>query len=126
MAMRDARQNVSRSPLPIGKAGKPDRRARGPKLMAAAALAGTLLAGWPATAQPVCGDRAEILENLAKFHTEQPQAMGLSTDGKLVEVLVSATGSWSILVSLPSQMTCLVATGEHWERLPAADTGPSA
>ena len=80
----------------------------------------------PASAQTACGDRAEILTKLAKHHSERPQAMGLSADGKVIEVLVSSTGSWSILVSHPNRLTCLVATGESWESLPVVATGPSA
>ena len=53
-------------------------------------------------------------------------AMGLSVDGRVIELLVSSTGSWSILMSYPSRMTCLVATGDYWESLPALATGPAA
>ena len=80
----------------------------------------------PASAQTACGDRTEILTKLAKRHSEKPRAMGLSADGKVIEVLVSSTGSWSILVSHPNRQTCLVATGENWESLPAVAAGPSA
>ena len=52
--------------------------------------------------------------------------MGLSADGKLIEVLVSSTGSWSLLVNYPNRVTCVVAVGENWERLPAVATGPAA
>ena len=81
----------------------------------------------PAAAQTVCGDRAVILENLAKFHSERPRAIATSVDGKLLEVVVSSTGSWSILLTRPNRRTCVVATGEGWESLPAvARDDPSA
>ena len=78
------------------------------------------------SAQTVCGDRTEILKTLAKFRSERPRAMGLSAEGQVIEVLVSSTGTWSILVSYPTRLTCLVATGEGWERLPTVATGPPA
>ena len=79
-----------------------------------------------ASAEPACGDRTVILKELAKLYSERPQAMGLSADGKVIEVLISSTGSWSILVNHPNGLTCLVALGENWERLPVVATGPSA
>jgi hypothetical protein len=35
----------------------------------------------------------------------------------VLEVFASDTGSWTITVTLPSGMTCLVATGQGWEDL---------
>ena len=80
----------------------------------------------PAHAEPACADRTDILENLAKLFSERPQAIGLSADGKVIEVLVSPSGSWSILVNYPDRRTCIVAAGENWESLPAAATDPAA
>ncbi len=81
-----------------------------------------LLSGWlwatgaaPSVAQPVCGDHGEIRERLEKSFAEKPQAIGLSQDGGLVEVLVSPSGGWTILITYPGRPTCVVATGEGWE-----------
>ena len=71
----------------------------------------------PADAQTVCGDRTEMLERLAQEFAEAPQAVGLSQDGALVEVMVSPSGGWTILVTYPKRPTCVVATGESWEAL---------
>ena len=70
-----------------------------------------------ADAQPVCGDRTEILERLAQEFAETPQAVGLSQDGALIEVMVSPSGGWTILVTYPKRPSCVVATGEGWESL---------
>ncbi len=70
-----------------------------------------------ADAQTVCGARAEILERLTQDFAETPQAVGLSQDGALVEVMVSPSGGWTILVTYPRRPTCVVATGESWEAL---------
>ena len=76
-----------------------------------------LLSGWlwtlaatPAAAQAICGDHGEIRERLEKNHAETPQAIGLSQDGGLVEVLVSPSGGWTILITYPGRPTCVVAT----------------
>ena len=81
----------------------------------------------PAFAQQACGDRTAILEKLAGRYSEKPQAMGLSANGTVIEVLVSSTGSWTILVNHPNpRLTCVTATGEHWEINPDVFFGPPA
>jgi hypothetical protein len=47
-------------------------------------------------------------------------------NGKLLEIMVSSAGSWSILLTRPDRQTCVVATGEGWESLPAVAREPSA
>ncbi len=70
-----------------------------------------------ATAQTVCGERAEILDRLEQQFAETPRAIGLTEDGALVEVMVSPTGGWTILVTYPKRPSCVVATGKGWENL---------
>jgi hypothetical protein len=82
-------------------------------LLLTAFLSGTVSS--PALAQALCGDRSEILESLDAQYGETPQAIGLSQDGGLLEVLVSPAGGWTILVTYPKRPTCVVATGRNWE-----------
>ncbi len=70
-----------------------------------------------ADAQTVCGERGDILDRLVQEFAETPRAVGLSEDGALVEVMVSPSGGWTILVTYPKRPTCVVATGESWEAL---------
>ncbi len=70
-----------------------------------------------AEAQTLCGERAEILDRLEQQFAETPQAIGLSEDGALVEVMVSPTGGWTILVTYPTRPSRVVATGKGWEML---------
>jgi len=90
-------------------------------LVALALLCGALggaLGSSPAEAAPkLCGDRHQILERPEQAHEETPQALGLSGDGGVVEVLVSPEGGWTMLVTYPRRPTCVVATGEAWQTL---------
>jgi hypothetical protein len=72
------------------------------------------------TARPVCGDRTEILKRLEQRHEETPQALGLSADGGVLEILVSPEGGWTILVTYPKRPTCVVAVGQAWQMLQLA------
>ncbi len=67
-----------------------------------------------AQAQPTCGDRTEILEALEHKHKETVHAIGIAQDGGFLEVLVSPTGGWTILVTHPKRPTCVVAAGKDW------------
>lgn len=70
------------------------------------------------TNQTNCTDRSSALSHLSKAYKEQPVAMGLASSGGIVEVLTDDQGtSWSIIVTLPTGVTCLVAAGEDWEAL---------
>jgi hypothetical protein len=95
---------------------------RATPLVGAAALAALTLGGGallspPAEAAALCGDRGEILKRLEQRHEETPQAIGLSADGGVLEVLVSPSGGWTILVTYPKRPTCVVAVGEAWQPL---------
>lgn len=87
--------------------------------VATAILFGAQSVAIPGTAQTICGERAELVAELARISAETPKALGLSAGGELIELLVSPEGDWTILVTYPNQETCLVATGAYWERLPS-------
>lgn len=66
----------------------------------------------------MCGDRPAVLADLKGRYAEQPKSMGLVSNGAILEILTSKTGSWTILITTPKGMSCMMATGEHWENLP--------
>jgi hypothetical protein len=64
---------------------------------------------------PQCNDRDTVLELLAQKYSEAPVAVGVANNGGLVEVLSTGDGqTWSIIVTSPKGMSCLVAAGEGW------------
>lgn len=68
----------------------------------------------PAIAQSVCVDRAEAAMNLKKKFAEVPVSMVLSKQGTVIEVFASSEGSWSIVMTFPNGMSCIMAAGEEW------------
>jgi hypothetical protein len=83
---------------------------------------GLCLASLPAAAtnpSSVCGARDEILARLSKDFREVPSAVGITDSGELVQVLTSPGGTtWSIMVSAPNGVSCLVAAGKDWQEKP--------
>jgi hypothetical protein len=92
-----------------------------------AAVAAVALGSLPAAAQGTqCAARAAILDRLSVGFAEQPVSIGVTSTGSLLEVLASAEGTWTIIVTLPGGPTCLVSSGEGWHNAPiqvAADPG---
>jgi len=63
----------------------------------------------------VCGPRAGVIAGLAKMYKEVPAAIGLAANGSVVEHLLAPDGSWTIIMTMPGRLTCIVATGDRWE-----------
>jgi hypothetical protein len=94
-----------------------------PALLARTLVTLALLALTPtAEAQSrACAERATVVERLEARFGEVRQAMGLNRANSVVEVYASAeTGTWTILVTTPNGVSCLIASGDLWE----AESGP--
>ena len=74
-----------------------------------------------------CADHATIVQRLAMIYGENRQIAETGPQNTLVEVFVAQhTGSWTIAVTRPDGLTCLVAAGQafDWRRalVPAPET----
>lgn len=80
-----------------------------------------------ATAQPQCDQRDSVLKVLQQKYKEAPVALGVTHNGGLVEVLSTGNGTtWSIIVTTPQGMSCLVAAGEGWRAMDQVAADPEA
>ncbi len=68
-----------------------------------------------------CGSRSKVLELLDRDYEERQHSIAVTADGRLLEVLISPSGTWSIIISVPGGSTCLVASGEGWRPVPARE-----
>ncbi len=74
----------------------------------------------PVHAQQVrsCAPRETVVERLADKYGETRQSMGLGANNAVIEVFASdSSGSWTITVTSPNGVTCLVASGQAFEEL---------
>ena len=92
------------------------------KLITATAI--SLFIALPATAQQQnrnCAPREAVVERLANTYGESRQSIGLGERGMVIETFASQdTGTWTITVTTPNGLTCLVASGQSWEELAEA------
>ena len=98
-------------------------------------LFGTVLAVFSSAAaaqsqsqgQNQCNKRDNVLTLLANKYKEAPVAVGVTNTGGLVEVLSTGDGNtWTIIVTTPQGMSCLVAAGEGWRSMEQIAADPEA
>ena len=81
-------------------------------------LAGLILTPVAGHAERQCAGHEMIAEALAKNFGEARRTMGLAQDNTVMELYASEkTGTWTLTVTMPSGMTCLVAAGNSFEWL---------
>ncbi len=91
---------------------------------------GVILATHHAFAQsgPNCATRDTVVAQLATRFGESRHGIGLAANNGVMEIFASdKTGTWTITVTLPDGVTCLIASGENFEtmteHLPAGGKG---
>jgi len=89
-----------------------------------AALGIFVLTASSADAHALCGERNKVVANLEKTYSETPVSMGLESNGGVIEILASPSGSFTIILTWPNGVSCVMAAGENWEGLPKIQVGP--
>lgn len=77
-----------------------------------------------------CAERNTVVERLAGTYGETRRSIGMAPNNSVVEMYASKeTGSWTITVTHPNGMTCMVAAGTSFEgvdeELPASLGDPT-
>ena len=69
----------------------------------------------PGHASPQCDMRENVLALLADRYGEQPVVMGVAGQAAVMEVFANdSTGTWSLTMTMPDGMTCLMASGTDY------------
>lgn len=67
-------------------------------------------------AGPQCGARDAVLAQLADKYGETRRGIGMAANQSVLEIFAAtATGTWTIIVTMPDGSSCLVASGEGYE-----------
>jgi hypothetical protein len=95
------------------------------KLIAAAGLVLVSLAalanGAEAAAQ--CGSHDKITQILGTKFQEGRQGLGVASALTVIELFVSAKGTWTVTSTNTQGLTCIVAAGEGWQGEPRQVAG---
>lgn len=86
-------------------------------ILAALVLALGLSVDASAQSPVPCSQTKDIREQLKKQHDETPVSIGLGVNGSVVEVFASVQGAFTIVASMPTGLSCLIASGENWEMM---------
>lgn len=74
-----------------------------------------------------CHDATEIARQLSKKYEEAPIAMGLQSNGNLLQIYTSKSQhTWTVVSTTPAGKSCIVAAGKRWETLPFIKHDPMA
>jgi len=71
----------------------------------------------------LCSSHDAVMQTLNGKFAETTVSMGLANNGTVVEVLSSPDGTWTIVMTAPNGVTCLLAAGDYWQTLPKKVAG---
>ena len=97
-----------------------------PNILRRSFLAAGFLALTPAVASAqfaMCGDRAQIIDQLRTKYQESRQGVGLVSTIGATELYVSEKGTWTMLVTVESGKSCIIAAGHSWDAAPTLAQG---
>ena len=83
----------------------------------------TMNAGAPKAQFAMCGERAQIIEQLKNKYQETRQATGLIATNGAAELYISQKGTWTMLVTVASGKSCIIAAGHSWDSAPTLAQG---
>lgn len=74
----------------------------------------------PSTAQAAeCGKHEKVIAFLGKKYKEQLKAMGLVSNKGFMQLFVADTGTWTVILTTPEGISCIVAAGDSYESTPS-------
>ena len=89
-------------------------------------LLGITASGAAAQTASNCAPRPLVVERLQDRYGETRQSMGLGSRGMVMELYASPeTGTWTITVTRPDGLTCLIGAGEAFEARGVAEPAGS-
>jgi hypothetical protein len=90
-----------------------------------AALAAISLASFAgiAEAAPQCSSHDKIVDALGNKFKETRRVMGVVNSKAVMEIFMSPQGTWTIVITDTSGLSCITASGEEWQDVPIAVAG---
>jgi hypothetical protein len=81
----------------------------------------------PSNPRMPCHNAIEIAKQLSNKYDEAPVAIGLQSNGNLLQVYSSEEkNTWTVVSTTPTGVTCIIAAGKRWVSLPVVNNDPEA
>lgn len=106
---------LSLSALPLLAGGETRTTPKQDRLPAPADVAERVIPAQADASVNLCGKRDSMVADLARQFQEAPLATGMVDEKAVLEIFVSASGSWTILATGTDGMSCVLAVGEGFE-----------
>jgi len=68
-------------------------------------------------AQLPCAKRTELITHLFGKYKEGPVSFGTANGNILVEIFASETGTFTVIATQNSGLSCIIAAGRDWQNL---------
>ena len=95
--------------------------------IAAGVFVATILATNPANAaSDLCTKRASMIKALSNKYEEQRRGIGIASKSGVMEIYISHKGTWTMLMTMPNGMSCIMAAGRDWEEFAAKPAGTNS
>ena len=90
-----------------------------PPFLIIAVILAALLIPAPALGQSPWVTRDQVVDKLGRDYAEQPTAMGLASNGGIIELFTATHGAtWTLVLTMPNGLSRLIAAGEGWATVP--------
>ena len=76
-----------------------------------------------AEAAPQCGNHDKIVDVLGNKFNEGRRVMGVVNSKAVMELFMSPQGTWTMVITDTSGLSCITASGEEWQDVPVAVAG---
>jgi len=99
------------------------------RILPAALTAALLCAGLTAASavEVQCAKQALMHQLLTEKYKETPVGVGTINQDRLMQLFVSANGTWTMLMTKTDGESCIIASGENWDSQPLlAQAEPAA
>ena len=95
------------------------------KFLFVAALTSAIVAGAVGTAQaaPQCSSHDKVVDALGNKFKETRRVMGVVNSKAVMEIFMSPQGTWTMVITDTSGLSCITASGEEWQDVPVAVAG---
>lgn len=80
-----------------------------------------------AQAQMACAPHKAVVAKLGETFKEHAASLGLAANGHMMQIYSTPSGeTWTLVSTSPAGMSCILASGKHWQSIKPHADDPAA